>query len=88
MPRKAPDVDLIQSCEPDRSKAPRSDQQQMRDDVDIEPDVEPVPAVVREEAGRLPEDWSEPSSGSVSFVTVPDVFRDQPVPGNWFVENH
>jgi|SRR5665213_3208605 len=25
------------------------------------------------------QDWSEPSSGSVSFVTVPDVFRDQPV---------
>jgi RimJ/RimL family protein N-acetyltransferase len=24
-------------------------------------------------------DWSEPSSGSVSFVTTPDVFRDTPV---------
>jgi RimJ/RimL family protein N-acetyltransferase len=24
-------------------------------------------------------DWSQPSSGSVSFVTAPDVFRDQPV---------
>jgi RimJ/RimL family protein N-acetyltransferase len=23
--------------------------------------------------------WSQPSSGSVSFVTAPDVFRDQPV---------
>ena len=26
------------------------------------------------------QNWSEPASGSVSFVTVPDVFRDQPVP--------
>ena len=25
------------------------------------------------------QDWSQPSSGSVSFVTAPDVFRDQPV---------
>ena len=24
-------------------------------------------------------DWSQPSSGSVSFVTASDVFRDQPV---------
>ena len=24
-------------------------------------------------------DWSQPSSGSVSFVTAPDAFRDQPV---------
>lgn len=25
------------------------------------------------------QNWSQPSSGSVSFVTAPDVFRDQPV---------
>jgi RimJ/RimL family protein N-acetyltransferase len=25
------------------------------------------------------ENWSQPSSGSVSFVTAPDAFRDQPV---------
>ena len=25
------------------------------------------------------QDWPQPSSGSVFFVTAPDVFRDQPV---------
>jgi hypothetical protein len=38
-----------------------------------------VPADDRHTDAVTQQDWSEPSSGSVSFVTAPDVFRDQPV---------